>query len=877
VREVLCGIVTAALMLGDGATARAALGKALSGFAPDPTLIALANRVTGQAGWCGLTDDGVLAGAAVPARVVTLDGAEVTPGANGALTAGWMAAKTLAVTRHGSHLPGSPIDIAGRVRTEGFVELTTDGIAGWAWHPAAPETDPVLSVLCRGKTWTVRATDPEVALSGATPLARPRGFAVRCDTQAPVRVLGRDGRDLWGSPLGGVSVPAAAPAPRPGGGTAVIIPVYRDARVTLACVRSVLRTAGADDVVLVVDDASPDADLRAALRALADTGAISLLAANPAEPARNVGFPRAANTGLLAAGGRDCVLLNSDTVVFPGWLPALRQAAHSAADIGTVTAISNDATIFSYPDPAARSPILPPRAAAALARMAARANAGVTVEVPTGHGFCLYIRADCLHRVGLLRADLFAQGYGEENDFCERARALGYRHMAAPGVYVAHHGGISFGAAREHLLRRNLAIIDGEYPDYAGRIAAFIAADPLAPARRRIDLARLRAARQAEKGGGVILVTHSGRGGTGRVVATRAAAATARGLAPIVLRGDEGVVAVGEPEDGYPNLRYRLPDEAPALLRMLRGTRPVALEYHHLLGHPPEIVAVLHRLGLAHEVWVHDYAWLCPRLALVTGEARFCGEPPVAQCDICVARWGQSFEPPVAPAVLRARNAALLAAATRVVVPAADVAARIRRHFPAAAIDVQPWEPALPPAAPRRAPPVAGGDLVVAVVGAISMTKGYDLLLDCARDAAARALPLRFHVVGFTVDDTPLLDSGQAFVTGPFKPENAGALLAGSGAAFAFLPSIWPETWCFALSDVWAAGLAAVVFDLGAPAERVRASGRGAVLPLGLPPGGVNDALLNPQILGVRFLASGAAGKARGAAPWTPAGQGPDP
>jgi hypothetical protein len=46
--------------------------------------------------------------------------------------------------------------------------------------------------------------------------------------------------------------------------------------------------------------------------------------------------------------------------------------------------------------------------------------------------------------------------------------------------------------------------------------------------------------------------------------------------------------------------------------------------------------------------------------------------------------------------------------------------------------------------------------------------------------------------------------------------------------------------------------LDAVVFDIGTPAERVRRTGRGWVLPLGLPPGRVNDALLNHQTLACR-------------------------
>ena len=68
------------------------------------------------------------------------------------------------------------------------------------------------------------------------------------------------------------------------------------------------------------------------------------------------GFPAAANAGIHAAKGRDVVLLNSDTLVPPGWLERLRHAAYGAPDIGTVTPLSNDASILSYPGPAGNNP-----------------------------------------------------------------------------------------------------------------------------------------------------------------------------------------------------------------------------------------------------------------------------------------------------------------------------------------------------------------------------------------------------------------------------------------------------------------------------------------------------------------------------------------
>jgi hypothetical protein len=46
------------------------------------------------------------------------------------------------------------------------------------------------------------------------------------------------------------------------------------------------------------------------------------------------------------------------------------------------------------------------------------------------------------------------------------------------------------------------------------------------------------------------------------------------------------------------------------------------------------------------------------------------------------------------------------------------------------------------------------------------------------------------------------------------------------------------------LSEIWQAGLRAVAFDIGAPAERIRRIGRGFILPLGLSPKAINNLLM---------------------------------
>jgi GT2 family glycosyltransferase/glycosyltransferase involved in cell wall biosynthesis len=857
VRECWTGLAASSLRTGQLDEARRAAGWALSAHATDSALAKVAGevvRAAGLPGWCGVRGDGTLL--TWPdglVRSVALDGGVVSvPGQAGAarLPRAWRRASQLTVMAGDAPLLGSPVSLDAIRRVQGFVERTAAGIEGWAWSPSDPERDPPLRVVIRCGDGAARARGlvarDLVPVTGEAPLARRRGFALAVPDGCEVDVLGADGRHLLGSPLlppraAPVGATAASFTMEPDLPADVVVPVYRGLRTTLDCLATVLATVRAPDRIVVVDDASPEPALVAALDRLAAEGRIVLLrpAAGPG-PHRG-GFPGAANAGLRHAAGRHAVLLNSDTLVAPGWLATLRAAACSAADIGTATPLSNEASVFSTPDPGGGNPAPDAAGTARLAALAARANAGRLVDVPTAHGFCMFIRRDCLEATGLLDAVAFAQGYGEENDFCERARALGYRHVAVPAVYVAHRGGASFGGAGGDLLRRNLALLDARYPTYRARVAAFVASDALFPARRRLDAARWRARAGAEDA--VLLVTHGGGGGTARIVAERAADLRARGLRAVVLRARDGLCEVGDAEGDTPNLAYALPAELGRLGRLLAGCRPVRAELHHLLGHDHSVLRLLARLGVPTEMWVHDYAWFCARLSFVTGEGRFCGEAPPSVCETCLATWGRGIDDPIGPAALRARSAADLRAAQLVVVPSEDVARRVARHAPGAAVEIRAWEAAPPFQAPACLP--GWGRRRVAVVGAIGLEKGFEVLLACARDAAERDLALEFVVVGYTVDDTALLATGRAFVTGEFARAEAATLIAAQGAQLAFLPSVWPETWCYALSDAWAAGLSAAVFAIGTPADRVRAQGRGWVLPLGLPADRVNEVLLS--------------------------------
>jgi GT2 family glycosyltransferase/glycosyltransferase involved in cell wall biosynthesis len=838
----------ALLALGDAGEAARELGDLFLCYAADTVeglpefadALCRSDRVAAP-GWVGVASDGAVVGALNGdlARFRWALGPAERQATSGRLPPGIMGARALAVA------PSWRLE--GRVRRRGD---TLSGSATFGWAPHAPVTVAITDAA--GREQRVVTAPRPVPSQGTRQVFRLRIEGEAADGALTVEALTPDGGrlPLVGSPLSApgevaprlarrpVRPPPAEPEAPPAR-LSVIVPAYAGLADTLACLSSVLATTDRDEVeVIVVDDASPDPALKTALGDLAAAGQITLLA-NP----RNLGFPGSVNRGMALRPDRDVVLLNADAEVFGDWLARLRRAAYAAPDIATATPFSNSGSLMAYPkdDDAG----VDTHDAADLDERLSRLNPGRLVDLPSGSGFCLYIKRACLTETGPFEETAFGRGYGEEDDFCQRARALGWRHVGAADVFVRHAGGRSFGPLKALLTAANLKRLYARHPAYRRAIRRFLLADPLRALRRALDEDRL----MGRSAPSVLLVTLSRGGGVERHVRERAHALRAEGLRVIELRPAEGtegpgacdLVVAGAPAG---DLDYKLPDDLGALATLLGAAEVERVEIHHLLGLDPAVLDLPRRLNAPYDVVVHDYSWICPRITLTAGR-RYCGEPRVETCERCVAEHGGETGEDIAVAALRARSAAALAGAARVIAPTRDVADRLARYFPDLEIMVTPWEPARPAPAVLPRPPRKGGERMrVAVLGAIGEHKGYDRLLACAHDAAARGLPLEYVVIGYTEDDATLFRTGRVFVTGRFEEGEAAALLEREACDAALLPSIWPETWCYALTPILDRGLPVVAFDIGAMAERLGGGGRARLLPLETAASALNDALL---------------------------------
>ncbi len=261
-------------------------------------------------------------------------------------------------------------------------------------------------------------------------------------------------------------------------GVDIVIPIYGARQETCDCIESVLRHARGDWRLLLVDDASPDPQLVEQLREFAANDPRITLHCRPS----NRGFVATANHGMERAlrGGRDVLLLNSDTVVTRDFLGRLRAASRHTPSTGIITPLTNNGTICSIPRFMEENQLPAGISIDAFADAVAAAHRSERPALVTAVGFCMYIRLEVLRTVGLFREELFGAGYGEENDLCERAKKAGFEIRLCDDLFIYHAGSASFGDEADERREAHNRLIGEIHPNYHEDVQRFIRENPLA-------------------------------------------------------------------------------------------------------------------------------------------------------------------------------------------------------------------------------------------------------------------------------------------------------------------------------------------------------------------------------------------------------------
>lgn len=658
---------------------------------------------------------------------------------------------------------------AGDAEWQVFGAADLDGrqIEGWAaWRGDAPERAFTLVADGRSAPFTV---DAQPHPAWARHAARFGRFRIAWPTGAAI-VEVRDaatGTLLRGAPMMNdeiLDTPRSMLLHRDASGqdvdVTIIVPVYADAAATRACFESLAadRATTTRRRVIAVDDASPDAMIRALLDRLAASGQIVLLR-NP----QNVGFIRAVNRALKLVGQEDVVLLNADTATPPGWLDRLRAAA-MAPDVGTVTPLSNNGEFVSVPNGFRANP-MPGRAQLLELDAAAQRLGGGVVDMPNGVGFCLFVRNDALRAVGGLDARHYERGYLEEVDFCLRVAQAGYRNVCTTDLFVAHQGEASFGASKRALVVANASALVRRWPRIEAETEAFVKGDPLRRARQALAWPSLPRGRRRR-------LVIAGAGGLDTALSRR-------------LEEDAASLEIAV---------LAAPNDAPSswTCRWLGLDDAVPLPEHSVQGDVPDALAwAVETLSAEDVVLVQGRDTPAGILAAIPGLGAPFDVLPLAA------------DRPLAPA--------LAAAARRLLLPTPSARALSGGVAVACLAD-------LPVLAAEPLPRAGFGEAMGILPGDASPAT-FALIRDLARALHRRGSSRSLVVFGETFRDVGLLRLGNVFVTGPLEEEDWPQAFAAHPCGGLILTLREPLTAHPAYDIVRRAGLPFAAYPVGAGAD----------------------------------------------------------
>jgi GT2 family glycosyltransferase len=264
-----------------------------------------------------------------------------------------------------------------------------------------------------------------------------------------------------------------------GCGLDIVIPFYENAHLVFPLCDSLVSIAeeleALSAAIVAVNDSPGDRELRAALHVVRDQ-ADGRVPFTILENPKNLGFVRSINRAAREAVAcrRDVLLLNSDTIVFPGALKELAAVAYGDPMIGFVSPRSNNATICSLPHQPEFRQVAPPDAHAIFMELSPRLPR--FHFLPTAVGFCLYIKCALFDEFGFFD-EAYGAGYNEENDLIMRANRAGFRAAAANQAFVYHVGEVSFtssGTPKAVHEARTSTLLHERYPEYGPAVQKYL-------------------------------------------------------------------------------------------------------------------------------------------------------------------------------------------------------------------------------------------------------------------------------------------------------------------------------------------------------------------------------------------------------------------
>ncbi|RAP47569.1 MAG: hypothetical protein BZ135_02025 [Methanosphaera sp. rholeuAM6] len=631
----------------------------------------------------------------------------------------------------------------------------------------------------------------------------------------------------------------------------IIIPIYNAYEETKSCIESVKRYTTIPYELLLIDDCSTDKRIRELLSTLEKEENIRII-----RNTENRGFVKSINLGFEQTGD-DVVILNSDTEVTPKWLQKLKITAYTKDNIATVTPLSNNAGAFSVPEHDEDNEINPELGVNSTANIVEKISEKENIYVPTGNGFCMYIRREAIYSVGFFD-EIFGRGYCEENDFCMRLMEKGWLHAIDTSTYILHKHNVSFSTEKEELYEKNRQLLEVKYPDYSLKLLDLLRSYDYKDVRDNIKLTLDSESNHKFDVKRILYLIHEGNGGTLHTSIELMANLPENIESYILVAGKTHIKlykyakaqqkTIGTDDDEFlQNLQligdWDIETEYTIKEMFNREFRKIyfnvlyilkidLVHIRHLMRHSFDMPFVAKKLGIPVILSFHDYYYVCPSHNLIDDYDNYCGghctaiSSKDAQCNV-----NDGLNAPILKTFIHTwqKNVSEMLEYCDAFVTTSKSAYNIYTEFypqlrnKTFEIIEHGRDITTPNVFNRTIVNLSQDRIKILFPGHINVNKGGWLIK--AIKEYDNENKLEFHFMGNYHKKFKLEEIGTYH--GYYKRSEFCKQVNKIKPHFIGLFSIWPETYCHTLTESWGCGIPVITINNGALGERVSENGGG--------------------------------------------------
>ena len=610
----------------------------------------------------------------------------------------------------------------------------------------------------------------------------------------------------------------------------IIIPVYNGYEFLEPLFDSIEAHTSTSYRLIVINDCSPDSKVKPYLeqRLQKHSSAIFI------DHTHNQGFLKSVNEAYSYTSNH-FVLLNTDTEVPSFWLERLMYPILHMDNIASTTPFTNSGEIASFPHFVADNPIFDGMSVESLdAHFKTVKTDDFYAEVPTGVGFCMGINYETSKKIGMFAEDTFGKGYGEENDWCQRAIQEGYKNLIVPNLFVYHkHGGSFCVEEKQKLLEKNAVTLLERHPNYGIDVNKYLARNPHKTLRHLLVLKASNSTHPIH-----LIFDHALGGGANLYTQERIEK---------YLKDDKNILLVKYDfyshcytlTHHYKTYCFHFKITSFEGLKSFINTLEITeLFLNNFVSYkaPLSLLEYIHNLvEKSHAnliIPIHDFYAICPSYNLLNQQGKYCDVPDLETCKVCMQsnmqEWRNFYEEEVHIVPWRKTWTALLEKSHEILAFSDASKNTFLKAYPTIedSIVVIPHEVNDIAALSMQKDPNKT-TTTIGILGAINYVKGAEIIKQMVQIIERDALDINVVVIG---EITETIHSTHFYSTGRYQREQLAHIIQTQQIDIFLIPSIWPETFSYTTQEIMMMGLPLMVFNLGAPAERVASYKKGIVL-----------------------------------------------